>query len=123
MPNAFNFQASPFDCLSPAQQQLVRDHVDIAYFRADQKYTTVVTAEGEALLRSSLRELLPRLDGNTFKSSHSVDKRPMVADIGYGVALHRGHWRFALARYHRTREFDGQEDIPVYGTFTIGRHF
>lgn len=63
------------------------------------------------------------LDGNTFKSSHSVDKRPMVADIGYGVALHRGHWRFALARYHRTREFDGQEDIPVYGTFTIGRHF
>lgn len=63
------------------------------------------------------------LDGNTFKSSHSVDKRPMVADIGDGVALHRGHWRFALARYHRTREFDGQEDIPVYGTFTIGRHF
>ena len=63
------------------------------------------------------------LDGNTFKSSHSVDKRPMVADIGYGVALHRGHWRFALARYHRTRDFDGQEDIPVYGTFTIGRHF
>lgn len=36
MPNAFNFQASPFDCLSPAQQQLVRDHVDIAYFQADQ---------------------------------------------------------------------------------------
>jgi CBS domain-containing protein len=36
MPNAFNFQASPFDCLSPAQQRLVRDHVDIAYFQADQ---------------------------------------------------------------------------------------
>jgi len=30
----------------------------------------VVTAEGEALLRSSLRELLPRLDGNTFKQIH-----------------------------------------------------
>ncbi len=43
---------------------------DVAYFRADQKYTTVVTAEGEALLRSSLRELLPRLDGNTFKQIH-----------------------------------------------------
>ncbi|MBS0230531.1 MAG: response regulator transcription factor [Proteobacteria bacterium] len=43
---------------------------DVAYFRADQKYTTVVTAEGEALLRSSLRELLPRLDGNLFKQIH-----------------------------------------------------
>ena len=43
---------------------------DVLYFRADQKYTTVVTAEGEALLRSSLRELLPRLDPNTFKQIH-----------------------------------------------------
>ncbi|WP_297833124.1 LytTR family DNA-binding domain-containing protein [Thermomonas sp.] len=43
---------------------------DVAYFHADQKYTTVVTREGEALLRSSLRELLPRLDGNTFKQIH-----------------------------------------------------
>jgi DNA-binding LytR/AlgR family response regulator len=43
---------------------------DVIYFRADQKYTTVVTADGEALLRSSLRELLPRLDGNTFKQIH-----------------------------------------------------
>ena len=63
------------------------------------------------------------LDGNTFKSSHSVDKRPFVADIGYGVAMYVGQWRLALARYHRTREFRGQRDIPVYGTVTIGRHF
>lgn len=33
MPNAFNFSASPFDCLTVDEQQLVRDHVDIAYFR------------------------------------------------------------------------------------------
>ncbi len=43
---------------------------DVAYFRADHKYTTVVTAEGEALLRSSLRELLPRLDTTYFKQIH-----------------------------------------------------
>ena len=43
---------------------------DVIYFRADHKYTTVVTADGEALLRSSLRELLPRLDGNHFKQIH-----------------------------------------------------
>jgi len=43
---------------------------DVAYFRADHKYTVVVTAEGEALLRTSLRELLPRLDPNHFKQIH-----------------------------------------------------
>ncbi len=32
MPNAFNFSASPFDCLSPEEQALVRDSVDIAYY-------------------------------------------------------------------------------------------
>lgn len=32
MPNAFNFTASPFDCLTPDEQRLVRDHVDVAYF-------------------------------------------------------------------------------------------
>ena len=63
------------------------------------------------------------LDGNTFKSSHSVDKRPFVADVGYGIAVHRGHWRFAFARYHRSREFKGQHEVPVYGTVTLGRHF
>jgi CBS domain-containing protein len=33
MPNAFNFSASPFDCLSPDEQRLVRYNVDVAYFR------------------------------------------------------------------------------------------
>ena len=43
---------------------------DVAYFRADHKYTTVVTADGEALLRTPLRELLPRLDNAHFKQIH-----------------------------------------------------
>ncbi|HYJ99096.1 MAG TPA: CBS domain-containing protein, partial [Burkholderiaceae bacterium] len=34
MPNAFDFTASPFDCLNAAEQRVVRDGVDIAYFRA-----------------------------------------------------------------------------------------
>ncbi len=32
MPNAFNFSVSPFDCLSPDQQRLVRDSVDVVYY-------------------------------------------------------------------------------------------
>lgn len=33
MPNAFNFSASPFDCLTPDEQRLVRGSVDVVYFR------------------------------------------------------------------------------------------
>ena len=33
MPNAFNFSASPFDCLNPDEQRLVRASVDVAYFQ------------------------------------------------------------------------------------------
>jgi DNA-binding LytR/AlgR family response regulator len=43
---------------------------DVAYFRADHKYTTVVTADGEALLRTPLRELLEVLDPAVFKQIH-----------------------------------------------------
>lgn len=43
---------------------------DVAYFRADNKYTTVVTREGEALLRTPIRELLARLDPTVFKQIH-----------------------------------------------------
>ena len=32
MPNAFNFSASPFDCLNQDEQRLVRDSVDVAYY-------------------------------------------------------------------------------------------
>jgi DNA-binding LytR/AlgR family response regulator len=43
---------------------------DVAYFRASDKYTSVVTAEGEALLRTPIRELLERLDPSVFKQVH-----------------------------------------------------
>lgn len=43
MPNAFNFQVSPFDCLTPDEQQRVRAGVDIAYFR-----------EGEVVLDAAI---------------------------------------------------------------------
>ncbi|PZS94211.1 hypothetical protein A7X86_00770 [Stenotrophomonas maltophilia] len=61
------------------------------------------------------------LDGNTFRNSHSVDKRHVVAYGGYGVAVMYGRWKFAAARYHSTREFNGQREAPVFGSFTISR--
>ncbi len=43
---------------------------DVAYFKADDKYTVVVTAEGEALIRKPIRDLLEVLDPATFKQVH-----------------------------------------------------
>lgn len=43
---------------------------DVLYFRADNKYTTVMTAEGEALMRKPIRELLAELDPAVFKQIH-----------------------------------------------------
>ena len=43
---------------------------DVAYFRADSKYTVVVTAEGESLLRTPLKELLAVLDPRQFRQIH-----------------------------------------------------
>ncbi len=43
---------------------------DVVYFRADNKYTTVSTADGEALLRTPIRDLLARLDPAVFKQIH-----------------------------------------------------
>ena len=43
---------------------------DVRYFQSDTKYTRVVTAGGEALIRTTLRELLARLDPDAFWQIH-----------------------------------------------------
>jgi DNA-binding LytR/AlgR family response regulator len=43
---------------------------EVIYFEAADKYVRVITAEREHLIRSSLRELLPRLDEQRFWQVH-----------------------------------------------------
>ena len=43
---------------------------EVVYFHAEQKYTTVMTATGEALLRKPIKDLLAVLDPATFKQVH-----------------------------------------------------
>ena len=43
---------------------------EIHYFQADNKYTRVVTADGEALIRKPLKELVEELDPNQFWQIH-----------------------------------------------------
>ena len=43
---------------------------DVAYFQADSKYTRVVTAEGESLIRKPIKELTQELDPASFWQIH-----------------------------------------------------
>jgi DNA-binding LytR/AlgR family response regulator len=43
---------------------------EVSYFQADNKYTRVVTGEGEALIRKPLKELVDELDPNQFWQIH-----------------------------------------------------
>ena len=70
---------------------------DVLYFRADSKYTAVVTAEEELLLRSPLRELAEALDPRCFRQVHRstiVNMRAVAAvsrdDSGRGVLQLKG---------------------------------
>ncbi len=57
---------------------------DIAYFQSDTKYTAVMTADGEALLRKPIRELLDVLDPAIFKQIHrsTIVNIKAIASIG-----------------------------------------
>jgi lipid A 3-O-deacylase len=72
-----------------------------------------ISVDGRAVLRDIT------LDGNTWKDSHSVDKKLFVGEAAVGIAIRHGRWKVAFARYFRSREFDGQEDRPSYGSFTL----
>jgi DNA-binding LytR/AlgR family response regulator len=43
---------------------------DVLYFQSDSKYTAVVTRDGEALLRTPLKDLVGRLNADMFKQVH-----------------------------------------------------
>lgn len=61
------------------------------------------------------------LDGNVFHRSQSVQRRPFVGEVSYGLVLQNGPWRLALARYHRSHEFEGQRQRPVFGSIVLSR--
>ena len=43
---------------------------DVLYFHADDKYTRVITTDGEALIRKPIKELVAELDGTRFWQIH-----------------------------------------------------
>lgn len=63
------------------------------------------------------------LDGNTFASSHSVDKRTFVGDFNLGAAFIWRGMRLAYTHIMRTREFDGQREPDAYSAVSLSVRF
>jgi lipid A 3-O-deacylase len=64
------------------------------------------------------------LDGNTFKASPHVDKRPFVADLSYGAGFTIGRWQFTFTKVYRTREFETQRHTyNEFGSLAISCAF
>ena len=59
------------------------------------------------------------LDGNTFTSSHSVGKKPLVGDFHAGVVVAIYRFRLAFSQIFRTPEFDGQEEADEFGSISL----
>lgn len=67
------------------------------------------------------------LDGNLFQSSHSVTRRPWVAQAAVGFSAQSpvaGHGvRLAVMRVWRSREFEEQGPSHAYGSVTLSIEF
>ena len=67
------------------------------------------------------------LDGNTFRDSHSVSKKPFVWDAGTGVIFGFGQFRYPLfisfSLIWRSKEFDLQQGTDNFGSAQVGIRF
>lgn len=63
------------------------------------------------------------LDGNTWKSSHSISKCPFVGEFNGGVACYLHDFIVSYSHVFRTREFRGQKKGQNFGSITVGYIF
>lgn len=59
------------------------------------------------------------LDGNTFSSSPSVDKKPLVAEVTAGIACHYKRIRLYYCYVWRSKEFYLQDRAEIFGSIGI----
>ncbi len=73
-----------------------------------------VSADGRAVARDIF------LDGNSFRSSRSVDKEPLVGEIQVGAAANiTRRVRVSYTHVFSTREFKTQEEAQEFGTMAL----
>jgi hypothetical protein len=89
------------------------------YFEATPSFNwyLFVGAEGRAVARNLF------LDGNTWKDSASVDKKPFVAELQYGLVLQYDSIQLAWTFVTRSRQFDEQERPQQFGAVSLSVKF
>lgn len=63
------------------------------------------------------------LDGNTFTSSHSVDKEFLVGNLAAGMAWQWRGGQITYAHYISSKEFTTQSTNPGYGAITLSLEY
>lgn len=63
------------------------------------------------------------LDGNTFSSSHSVDKKHFIGDLILGASVVVYRVKLSYAQVFRSREFDQQTDNHEFGSISLSYTF
>lgn len=63
------------------------------------------------------------LDGNTFETSHAVNKRYWVGDWQTGAVLGYDGFRLAATIIYRSQEFKGQFEPDIFGSVTLSIRF
>jgi DNA-binding LytR/AlgR family response regulator len=81
---------------------------EVCYFKADSKYTLVVTADAEALIRKSIKELIDELDPEVFWPIH----RGLVVNVNAIALAHR-----KLNGQYELRLKARKETLPVSEPF------
>jgi lipid A 3-O-deacylase len=89
------------------------------YFRNDEGFNWYVFTgvEGRVVLHNIF------LDGNTFTSSHSVDRKPLVGDAQVGIAVQKDRVRLTYTQIYRTKEYDGQDKADQFGALSLSYQF
>ncbi|MEM1447990.1 MAG: lipid A deacylase LpxR family protein [Planctomycetota bacterium] len=59
------------------------------------------------------------LDGNLFRTSHSVTREPWVADFEYGIAVQLGSFRVGYTVVERTPEFEERAENHRFGSLHV----
>lgn len=59
------------------------------------------------------------LDGNTFRDSRSVDKKPFVGELNVGFSLTVRKARFTYAHVLRSCEYEGQPSCEDFGALSL----
>ncbi len=95
--NAQQRRAAPLQVLQASvgkEVRLIRTE-DVIYFESDSRYTRIVHADGDALIRTALKELLTQLDESLFWQVH----RSVIVNhrhIASAVRVDEGHMHLCL---------------------------